>query len=93
MDTDADGCADGIEIISVDGDCAVGFPDFLALLSKWNTNSASGTWNDTGSSAGGKYLDTDGSNAVDFGDFLTMLQMWNKSVNTTLCPVATCLEP
>jgi hypothetical protein len=89
MDSDADGCPDGIEIVSVDGlsgaatGCQVGFNDFTTLLAVFNTNSASGTWNNTSAPLGGKYVDWTGDNAVGFPDFLLLLSMYNKNVPST----------
>jgi hypothetical protein len=89
MDSDADGCPDGIEIVSVDGlsgaatGCQVGFIDFTTLLAVFNTNSASGTWNNTSAPLGGKYVDWTGDNAVGFPDFLLLLSMYNKNVPST----------
>jgi hypothetical protein len=93
MDSDGDGCNDGIEVISTDGVCDVAFGDFVNILSKWNTTSLSANWNDSGGSPGGKYMDYDGSNSLGFGDFVIVLQMWNKSQAATCTAANGCLEP
>jgi hypothetical protein len=78
QDTDADGCPDGVEIVSVGGPSDAGqrqveYTDFFELLDHYGTTTSSGGW-----STGGVFVDYDASGDVGFGDLVAQLLLWNK---------------